>query len=95
MVPLESLAVGVPCLFGPNSHLLQDHPYLHDRLVVPYPDRHEVIAHHAVRALKERAEIIHAYREYLPTALEQSRRSVEEFLELSASESRSLLPRAA
>jgi hypothetical protein len=82
MVPLESLAVGVPCLFGPNSHLLEDHRYLHDRLVVPYPDRHEVIARYIRRALEERETIISEYRAYLPRYLERSRRSVAEFLGL-------------
>lgn len=80
MVPLESLSVGVPCLFGPNSHLLEDEPYLHDRLVVPYPDRHDVIARYIRRALAERDEIIEAYRAYLPGYLERSRQSLTEFL---------------
>lgn len=66
MVPQESLAAGVPCLMGPNSHLFEDEPYLHDRLVVAYPDRHEVIASYLRRALDERAEIVEAYRRYAP-----------------------------
>jgi hypothetical protein len=88
MVPLESLAVGAPCLFGPNSHLLEDHPYLHDRLVVPYPDRHEVIARYIRRALEERETIIAEYRAYLPGYLERSRQSVAAFLGVSAAEQR-------
>ena len=50
MLPLESLAEGVPCLIGPNSHLFEDSPYLLDRLVVRYPDRNEVIAHYIRQA---------------------------------------------
>jgi hypothetical protein len=80
MVPLESLSVGVPCLFGPNSHLLEDHRYLHDRLMVPYPDRHEVIARYIRRALEERDEIIKAYRAYLPRYLDRSRQTLADFL---------------
>jgi len=64
MLPLESLAVGVPCLLGPNSHLFEDHPYLHSRLVVPYPDRSDIITLYIQQALEEREEIINQYREY-------------------------------
>ncbi len=88
MVPLESLAVGVPCLFGPNSHLLEDHRYLHERLVVPYPERHEVIARYARRALEERDEIVTAYRAYLPGYLERSRQTIAEFLGVARTELR-------
>jgi hypothetical protein len=84
MVPLESLSVGVPCLLGPNSHLLEDAPYLHDRLVVPCPDRHELIARYIRRAIAERDEIIEAYRAYLPGYLARSRQSVAELLGLGA-----------
>lgn len=66
MLPLESLAVGVPCLFGPNSHLFEDHAYLHSRLVVPYPDRSDVIAHMIKQALAEREQIIAEYIVYAP-----------------------------
>lgn len=88
MVPLESLAVGAPCLLGPNSHLLEDDAYLHNRLVVPYPERHEVIARCLRRALEERDQIIAAYRAYLPGYLERSRQTLADFLGLSAAEAR-------
>lgn len=65
MLPLESLAVGVPCLLGPNSHLFEDHPYLHSRLVVPYPDRSDVIAEMIAQAIFERGRIIEEYKEYI------------------------------
>ena len=65
MLPLESLAVGVPCLLGPTSHLFEDHPYLHSRLVVPYPDRSDVIAEMIVQALLERERIIEEYKNYI------------------------------
>jgi len=82
MLPLESLSVGAPCLLGPNSHLFEDHQYLHELLVVPYPDRAEVIAEHAVRALEERDEIIQAYKEYAPGYNERALQTLAEFLEL-------------
>lgn len=84
MVPMESLAVGAPCLLGPNSHLFEDDPYLHRRLVVPYPDRHEVIAHYIRGALEERDEIVAAYRRWLPGYVEQSKQSVTKMLDLAA-----------
>lgn len=61
MLPLESLAVGVPCLFGPNAHFFEDNEYLHSRLVVQYPDRPEMIADLIRQALTERDEIIAEY----------------------------------
>ncbi|HYE03072.1 MAG TPA: polysaccharide pyruvyl transferase family protein, partial [Phycisphaerales bacterium] len=65
MLPLESLRLGVPCLTGPNSHLFEDDPYLFERLVVPFPDRAEVIADMIGRAVEERHDIVEAYRRYL------------------------------
>lgn len=82
MLPLESLAQGVPCLTGPNSHLFEDHRYLFERLVVPFPDRAEVIADYLTRAINERHDIIRAYREYHPLYQERCRKSVEEFMAL-------------
>jgi len=64
MLPLESLAAGVPCLLGPTSHLFEDNPYLHSRLVVPYPDRSDVIAEMIERALNERVKIVQEYIQY-------------------------------
>ena len=80
MTPLESLSVGVPCLIGPTSHLFEDDPYLFERLVVPFPDRADVIATYLQRALRERDEIIKQYQRYAPAYNEKARRSVEEFL---------------
>jgi hypothetical protein len=80
MIPLESLSVGVPCLVGPTSHLFEDDSYLFSRLVVPFPDRAEVIASFAERAIEERRDIISAYRKYRPAYNERARKSVAEFL---------------
>lgn len=80
MLPLESLHQGVPALLGPNSHLFEDCPFLFERLVVPFPERAEVIADYAARAIRERREIIAAYKAYYPAYDARARASVAEFL---------------
>ena len=80
MVPLESLALGVPCLTGPNSHLFEDDAYLFERLVVPFPDRADVIAKMIARGVEERVEIVARYRDYAVGYNERARQSVGDFL---------------
>ncbi|MDH4316860.1 MAG: hypothetical protein OEV64_00585 [Desulfobulbaceae bacterium] len=82
MLPLESLSAGAPCLFGPNSHLFEDNPYLHSRLVVPYPDRSDIIAEFIQRGLEERDEIISVYRKYTPGYNQHAMKSLTDFLEI-------------
>jgi hypothetical protein len=93
MLPLESLSEGVPCLFGPNSHLFEDAAYLHSRLVVPYPERNEVIADYIRQALAERDDIIAAYRRWAPRYWQRSQESVAAFLDVRATST--ALPAAA
>lgn len=81
MLPLESLAEGVPCLFGPNNHYFMDDDYLRSRLMVAYPETPRIIAEYMERALAERDAIISAYRRYAPSYNEQARQSVRDFLE--------------
>jgi hypothetical protein len=81
MTPLQSFAVGVPCLLGPTSHLFEDDPYLRRTVIVPYPDRADVIATHIARAMAERGKIIAAYREFAPGYNAAAHRSVQQFLE--------------
>ena len=81
MLPLESLAAGVPCLVGPVSHLFEDDGYLRSRLIVPAPDRADVIAQYAQQALAERDQLIAAYAAYAPHYNECARASVRHFLE--------------
>lgn len=82
MLPLESLRQGVPCLLGPVSHLFEEDRFLFERLVVPFPDRADVIAGYMRRAAEERREIVAAYAAFAPAynrrALESARRLVEE-----------------
>ncbi|MBK9120277.1 MAG: hypothetical protein IPM18_11850 [Phycisphaerales bacterium] len=80
MLPLESFQAGIPCLIGPSSHLFEDDPYLAERLVVRYPDRAEVIARYAQRALEERHDLLAAYRAYVPRYNAAAQRSLAEFL---------------
>jgi len=84
MLPLESLSMGVPCLFGPNSHYFEDHEYLHSRLVVPHPDSSASIQRLMERAIDERQEIISQYRAYAPDYNVRARASLSQFLELPA-----------
>jgi hypothetical protein len=80
MLPLESLSVGTPCLLGPNSHLFEDHSYLHSRLVVPYPDRSDIIARMIEQALAERERIIEAYIDYAPRYRTYAQKTLADFL---------------
>ncbi len=80
MLPLESLSAGVPCLTGPTSHLFEDDPYLFERLVVPFPDRADVIAEYLERVLAERERIVEAYAAWAPGYEARARASVEAFL---------------
>src|SRR5262249_36506219 len=81
MMALESLSLGVPCLIGPTSHLFEDAPELFNWLVVPFPERADVIARYAERALGERTGIIAASARYVPASTEAARRSLERFLD--------------
>lgn len=85
MLPLESMQLGVPCLLGPTSHLFEDNRFLFDRLVVPFPERADVIARYLRRAIRERHEIIAEYRRYIPTYNARAAASVDEWLSMSDS----------
>ena len=81
MLPLESLHQGVPCLTGPSSHLFEDDAWLFSRLVVPFPDRAEVIARYMRRAVDERHEIMQRYRAYVVGYNARARESVRQLVE--------------
>jgi len=82
MLPLESLAEGVPCLFGPNNHFFSDHEYLRSRLVVDIPDSETRIAKFARVAIEERQTIIEEYREYAKQYNIRAMKSFESFLDV-------------
>ncbi|GLK94467.1 hypothetical protein GCM10008164_22050 [Achromobacter xylosoxidans] len=81
MLPLESFAVGVPCIVGPNTPYFANNGYLQDRLVVKVADDAYAIARCIERALTERDEIIAAYREYVVEHNSESARTVGQFLD--------------
>jgi hypothetical protein len=82
MLPLESLSIGVPCLFGPNSHFFKDNEFLYRRLVVPYPDSAQVISKYIERALVERSDIVAEYRKYAPGYIARAKQSLKDFLDM-------------
>lgn len=81
MLPLESFAVGVPCIVGPNTPYFTYDAYLRDRLVVNVADDAQAIARCVERALAERDEIIAAYREHAILHNAESARTVARFLD--------------
>lgn len=81
MLPLESFAVGVPCIVGPNTPYFADHGYLQDRLVVKVPDDARGIAVCIERVLAEREEVVAAYQQYAIQHNAESARTVQRFLD--------------
>lgn len=61
MLPLESLAAGVPCLVGPSSTFFDDAPALRTHLVVSCPDDTTQLAGHVQSTLEYRIDIIRTY----------------------------------
>jgi len=80
MLPLESLSAGTPCLIGPTSHLFEDQQYLRSRLVVPYPDRAEIIAKYIEQILEERDQVITEYKKYASGYNEYAKETLTRFL---------------
>jgi SAM-dependent methyltransferase len=80
MIPLESFAQGVPAIVGPTSHLFEDDDYLRTRLVVPFPDRADVIADTIKTVLEEREQIVARYAAYAPGYAQRARASVVRLL---------------
>lgn len=80
MIPLESFAQGVPAIVGPTSHLFQDDEFLRSRLVVPFPDRADVIASTIRGVLAEREAIVARYAKYASGYNQRARESVEKLL---------------
>lgn len=82
MTPLESLAVGAPCLIGPTSHLFENWKSLYDALVVPFPDRSLVIAEYMENALENRTQIIAEYAKFAIQYNEQAKSEFASFINL-------------
>lgn len=80
MVPLESLACGVPCLLGPNSHYFVDNKFLHDMLVVPTPDSAHCIKKYIERALEARSDIVVEYIKYAKNYNQECKELLHNFI---------------
>lgn len=80
MIPLESLALGVPCLMGPVTYYFDDDDYLRDRLIVPDITDPLMIRSHIRRALSERNEIMDAYGAYEAKHVGETDRILEKFV---------------
>lgn len=81
MLPLESFAVGAPCIVGPNTPYFEDDPYLRSRLVVDVPDDASEIAARIGDVLRERDEIVSAYKAYAMRYNALSAATVRQFLD--------------
>ncbi|MBX9731705.1 MAG: glycosyltransferase [Sphingomonas sp.] len=80
MLPLESFALGVPCLVGPSSHLFRDDPWLAQRLVVEDPLNSTLIARKLDRVIAEREGIVAHYQGYASSELAQAERGIESLI---------------
>jgi len=64
MLPLESFALGVPCLVGPSSHLFVRSKVLSDALIVKRPQSPTEIADKIIDGLSRQRELFDAYVDY-------------------------------
>ena len=80
MLPLESFALGVPCLIGPSSHLFRDHALLREMLVVEQPYNPGLIADMALAAAAQRDDLVAAYSRYNQEVEVQARDALARFL---------------
>jgi hypothetical protein len=80
MLPLESIAVGVPCLIGASSHFLKDDPELADIYVVDQMAEPLSIASKIRQALDVGKRMFPRLSDYVQRWNAQSVNTVEEFL---------------
>ena len=81
ILPLESLALGVPCLVGPSSHLFREHEFLRHSLVVSNPLDPSEIAHKLEAAHANSSLIIDAYQKYAEAELAKAQDAIAYLLE--------------
>jgi len=80
MLPVESFALGVPCLIGPSSHLFRDHALLREMLVVDEPYNPGLIADMAAAAAARTDDLLAAYDHYNQEIEVQARDALTRFL---------------
>ncbi len=76
MVPLESFALGVPCVVGPSSHLFRDHATLREMCVVERPFSPHAIADKARALLADPKAAFDAYKSYYAEELGRAQEGV-------------------
>lgn len=81
MLPIESLELGVPCITGNNHHYFKN-TKLQDYLVVNREDDITEIYNKILLVLKNKEEIMEIYRNFKKEYDKESKKSVEEFLEM-------------
>ncbi|MBS7705915.1 hypothetical protein [Chelatococcus asaccharovorans] len=77
MLPLESLAEGVPCLIGPSCHLFRDHPELRAVYVADRPGQPHQLAGKIRDALAATGELFPKLTAYMTAWNEASVASVD------------------
>ena len=64
MLPLESFAMGVPCLVGPSSHLFRRNAVLNEALIVRKPHSVSEISDKILGILHRQEELVKEYIVY-------------------------------
>lgn len=79
MVPMESIACGVPCIVGPATRFY-DLPYLNQRLMVNDPTDPQAIRRTIVAAMDDHAEVRSQSLAFLDRLAERAAESLPQFL---------------
>ncbi|MEM6943717.1 MAG: hypothetical protein AAF565_08215 [Pseudomonadota bacterium] len=77
MLPLESFALGVPCIIGPASDLFRDDEVLREALVVTRPLSPAAIAERAQDVIARRSEVLERFVPYHAAITARSRTQLE------------------
>ncbi len=81
MLPLESFALGVPCIVGPSSHLFRHDEKLKEWLVVTDPQSPAAIAKKLERVAADRTDVVDSFRAFYKRECEAAREGVARLLE--------------
>ncbi len=80
MIPLESYALGVPCLTGCNHHYFEEFPDLREALVVKRPDDASHITAKLLHVLENKKELGVKLRRFIDRNEKLAAKSVERFV---------------
>ena len=81
LIPLESLELGVPCITGDNHHYFEG-TELEKYLVVQKEDDIIAIRNQIMFCLENKEKVMQLYKEWKKNYNEESKKSIEEFLEI-------------